>query len=204
MVVLAVSTDAPVVVGPPQGHWTYADWEALPDDGSRYEIIDGVLYGSASPSLFHQWIIQQLYERVGIPARQQGLAYVFLAPVGVLMPGCEPVQPDFVLVRAERASELLVERRIRGVPDVIVEVLSPGNMRYDTEIKRAAYARAGVPEYAIIDPAARQVWLFRLDDQGAYDEAVILSGTDSVTLAAVPGIAFPVEALFAGAPDTSL
>ncbi len=49
---LVISTDAPTVPGPPQGHWTYADWEALPDDGNIYEIIDGVLYRTTAPGSF--------------------------------------------------------------------------------------------------------------------------------------------------------
>src|SRR5262245_25725719 len=79
--------------------WTYARWEALPDDGNRYEVIAGVLYMTTAPSFFHQWIVQRLIRLVGFPAEDQGLAYFVSAPVGVLMPGCDPVQPDFLLVR---------------------------------------------------------------------------------------------------------
>lgn len=55
MTALIVPTDAPVIAGPPQGRWTFADWQTLPDDGRRYEIIDGVLYMTTAPSTFHQW-----------------------------------------------------------------------------------------------------------------------------------------------------
>ena len=74
MTSLVISTDAPVVAGPPQGHWTYADWETLPYDGNRYEIIDGVLYMTTAPSNFHQWIVKRLERYIGIPAEDQGLA----------------------------------------------------------------------------------------------------------------------------------
>ena len=53
MTALVLPTDAPAVPGPPQGQWTYVDWETLPDDGNRYEIIDGVLYMTTAPSSFH-------------------------------------------------------------------------------------------------------------------------------------------------------
>jgi hypothetical protein len=59
MTALVLPTDAPAVPGPPQGQWTYADWEELPDDGNRYEIIDGVLYMTTAPSSFHQWIVNR-------------------------------------------------------------------------------------------------------------------------------------------------
>ena len=60
MLTLAIPTDAPAVTGPPQGHWTYADWERLPDDGNRYEIIEGVLYVSDAPNYDHQFTVMQL------------------------------------------------------------------------------------------------------------------------------------------------
>lgn len=122
---------------PPQGQWTAADWEALPDDEYRYEIIDGELYMSKSPSYFHQWILLNLYDLVGRPARQQGLAFPALAPIGVFMPGTTPVQPDFVLVMAQH-SAIIHDRGIQGVPDLIVEVLSPGSRDYDEDVKLKA------------------------------------------------------------------
>src|SRR5690348_6173801 len=162
MVALVISTDAPTVPGPPQGHWTYADWESLTDHTNRYEIVDGVLYMTTAPSSFHQWIVASLWQYLGIPARSQGLAYVFDAPIGVIMPGCDPVQPDYVLVLASRAS-IIHDRRIWGVPDVLVEILSPGNSAYDQNVKLRAYERAGVPEYVIIDPRTRTLSYYRLD-----------------------------------------
>lgn len=192
-----------LVQGPRQGEWTLADWENLPDDGNRYEVIDGTLYMSTSPSLFHQWVIMQLYDVVGSPAKQQGLAYVFLAPVGVIMPGCDPVQPDFVVVRAERKS-IMQDRRIRGVPDLIVEVISPGSIAYDEDIKLNAYANAGVPEYAVINPATRTLNLYRLEQPGQYATPQTYSEGDRLAFTCLPSISFAVADLFAGAPDTTL
>src|SRR5207247_363754 len=102
----------------------------LPNDDNHYEIIAGVLYMGTAPSYFHQWIVRRLDRFVGVPAEQQGAAFAAIAPVGVLMPGCDPVQPDFVIVLASRAS-IIRERRIMGVPDLIVEVISPGSIAYD-------------------------------------------------------------------------
>src|ERR671931_276468 len=170
MTALVLPTDAPAVPGPPQGHWTYAHWEELPDDGNRYEIIDGVLYMTTAPSSFHQWIVNRLERYSTIPAEDQGVAFAFTAPIGVIMPGCDPVQPDFVVVPASRTS-IFREGRIRGVPDLIVEILSPSNKAYDQEVKLEAYARAGVPEYAIIDPRTRTISQYRLMAPGRYATA---------------------------------
>jgi len=203
MVAMPILTEIKVVKGPPQGQWTYADWEALPDDGNRYEIIEGVLYMSTAPSLHHQWILLQLADYVALPAKKRGLGYPFFSPVGVLMPGCDPVQPDFVFVRASRAS-ILSDRRIRGVPDLIVEVLSPGNKDYDEDVKLTAYANAGVPEYGVIDPAAKQLRLYSLNQPGEYAPAKIFASADTVSFVCLPGITFILDDLFAGSPDTTL
>ena len=203
MTTLVISTDAPAVAGPPQGHWTYADWEQLPDDGKRYEIIDGALYMTTAPSSFHQWIVQELVEHIGIPAKNQGLAFTSPAPIGVIMPGCDPVQPDFVVVLASRAS-IIRDRRIMGVPDIIVEILSPGNTAYDQRVKLEAYARAGVPEYAIVDPATRTVRHYRLGAPGRYADPQIHGTADVMSFDCLPTIRVPVGELFAGAPDTTL
>lgn len=113
-----------LVLRSPNGGWNYARWETeLPDNGNRYEVIDGVLYMTTAPSFFHQWIVQQLIERVGVPLRQQGSAYYVTAPVGLLMPGCDPVQPDFLIIRRENVG-IIADRRVRGVPDLIAEKLS--------------------------------------------------------------------------------
>ncbi len=197
---LVISTDAPTVPGPPQGHWTYADWEALPDDGNIYEIIDRVLYMTTAPSSFHQWIQQRLYRYLGIPVEDNCLGFVFTAPIGLLIPGCDPVQPDFVFVRQANAG-IIRDRRIRGLPDLIIEILSPNSVVYDTQVKLGAYARAGVPEYAIIDPRARTLDHYRLHSPGRYDGPRSFGETDVVSFDCLPGILLPIADLFAGAPD---
>lgn len=201
--VLPILVEINRVDGPPQGQWTYADWENLPDDGNCYEVIEGILYMSTSPSYFHNWIIKRLYITLGHPAEERGLAFCGLDRVGVFMPGCEPVQPDFVLVLAEHAS-IIRDRRIYGVPDLIVEVLSPGSADYDEGVKLDAYARAGVPEYIVIDPAERQLRLYQLEKLGQYRPSQVFNVGDTVTFSCLPTLPVAVSQLFEGAPDTTL
>lgn len=205
MVTIPVQADVPSVVGPPQGQWTIEDWENLPqpEDGSRYEVIDGVLYMTTSPSYFHQYIIKRLYRLIGSPAEDQDLAYADFAPIGLYLPGENPVQPDFVVVLKSNAA-IIHDRRIRGVPDLIAEVLSPGSRDYDEDVKLKAYARAGVAEYVIIDPAQRQLRLYRLLQPGQYMELELFNQADSVTFACLPTIPLVVGKLFEGSPDTTL
>jgi Uma2 family endonuclease len=203
MTALVLPTDAPAVPGPPQGQWTYADWEGLPDDGNRYEVIDGVLYMTTAPSSFHQWIVNRLVRYMAIPAEDQGLAFALTAPIRVIMPGCDPVQPDFVVVLASRKS-IFREGRIMGAPDLIVEILSGGTKVYDQEVKLDAYARAGVAEYAIIDPRARTLSHYRLKVSGRYASPRVYGEAEVARFDRLPTISVPVGGLFAGAPDTTL
>ncbi|MCP4578145.1 MAG: Uma2 family endonuclease, partial [Deltaproteobacteria bacterium] len=88
---------------PTQGQWTYEDWLQLPDDGYRYEVIDGVLHMSPPPRTDHQRISFRLARRLGNFAEKHSLGEVFSAPTGVRLPNQPvPVQPDILFIRAER------------------------------------------------------------------------------------------------------
>lgn len=209
MTTLVIPGDAAVAVkGPRQGEWTYADWETLgADDDNRYEIIEGYLYMTTAPKDFHQWVISRLIKFVGFPAEDRGIAQWRVAPIGVLMPGCDPVQPDFLIILQEHVG-IIRDGCIRGVPDLIVEVLSPGSVAYDEGVKLEAYARAGVPEYGVIDPATRRLRLYVLQapsaKPGAYDQPREYSGDETVAFACLPSIEFRLAALFENAPDTTV
>ncbi|HEX5503812.1 MAG TPA: Uma2 family endonuclease [Thermomicrobiales bacterium] len=184
--------------------WTAADWERLPDDDRRYEIIGGVLYASTAPSLFHQWVVQEMYVALRQQLVSPGVAFVFVAPVGVFMPGCDPVQPDLVVVRREDQG-LLRERRVYGVPALLVEVLSPGSVEQDLAVKRAAYARAGVPEYWAVRPAGRDLLVHGEPEPGTGQYLQVTHFPPASELAsATLSCRAPVAAFFAGAPDTTL
>jgi Uma2 family endonuclease len=203
MVTIPIPTNTHGVRGPRQGEWTYADWETLVHDEQRYEIIEGALYMSTAPSLYHQWIVSRVYRFVGQPAEDDGLGYSFMAPVGVIMPQCQPVQPDFVFVSRSNVG-ILQEGKIRGVSDLIVEVLSPGNRDYDEDVKLRAYAQCGVPEYGIVDAWNRQVRCYRLGNAREYPAPEMYNAADTMAFACLPEQRFTVGQLFAGAPDTTL
>ena len=185
-------------------NWDYASWERLPDDGNRYEVLDGVLYRTTSPSNFHQWIDIQLLDLVGLPLRRQGIAYPFIARIGLLIPGAQPAQPDFLLVRRENTA-IISEGRIRGVPDLIAEILSPSNPELDTETKLGIYARARVPEYWIVRPATRDLLICWEPDRasGTYRRQRVIAPDEQLASPTLP-IAFAIVDLFASAPDTTL
>lgn len=194
----------PITMHSTDATWTAADWERLSDDGNRYEIIDGVLYMSSAPSLFHQWISSRIYQALQRQLGDPGIAFIFYAPTGVFMPGSDPVQPDITVVRQGDAG-IVRDKRIFGVPALLVEILSPSNADVDMVTKRAAFARAGVPEYWIVRPAERDVLVCT--------EPVVTAGRYQITTHVAPdgeliSPTLPVRAavtgFFAGAPDTTL
>ena len=187
-----------------KANWTRAQWELLPADGNRYEIVDGVLYMTTAPSTFHQWIIQQIFLYLHQQLALTGLGLIFVAPVGLFMPGCDPVQPDLVVVRRAE-HDIIRDRHIYGIPALIVEVLSPSNAEQDLEIKRGAYARAGVPEYWIARPAERDVLVNSHPDpaSGQYLQVSQVASDGELVSPTLPFRA-AVSQFFAGAPDTTL
>ena len=148
---------------PEQGRWTYADWERLPDDGNRYEVIDGELHVSPPPSTPHQSASNNLATDLTVYVRANHLGDVFTAPIGVRLPN-EPVplQPDIVFVSAARKG-IISAQYIEGVPDLVVEILSPSNWVYDRVEKQRVYAEAGIPEYWILDYRAKTIEVLVLE-----------------------------------------
>ncbi|MEW5985911.1 MAG: Uma2 family endonuclease [Chloroflexota bacterium] len=137
---------------PPQGLWTYQDYRCLPDDGISYEIIEGKLYMAPAPRPKHQRVIAALFGYLWDFLQDHPQGEAFLSPIDLILPGlASPVQPDVLFITQDRLG-MVKEEFIEGVPDLIVEVLSPTNPAHDRRRKFQLYARAGVREYWIVDP----------------------------------------------------
>jgi Uma2 family endonuclease len=184
--------------------WNDARWSQLLEDGNRYEVIDGVLYMTTAPSFFHQWIASRIIRMLQTQIEDTCVGLVAFAPIGLLMPGCDPVQPDIVVVRSEDRG-MIYDRRINGVPALIVEILSPSNAEKDTAIKRAAYARAGVPEYWIVRPAERDLLVLSQPDfaLGGYLHTHTFTQSQELLSPTLP-LRATVAGFFAGSPDETV
>ena len=129
------------VTWPEQGRWTYDDWLRLPGDEFRYEIVEGELHVSPSPSTGHQFVVTSLIAAMHAYARKHELGAILTAPVGVRLPEQDTaVQPDILFVARDRLN-IIRDDIIDGAPDLVVEVLSPSNWIYDRTRKQKA-ARA--------------------------------------------------------------
>ena len=193
---ITVVTPANHVPGSEQGRWTYDYYLALPDDGQRYEIVDGVLYMAPAPSTGHQDSVLWIAHYLRIHVKLAGLGQVYVAPVDVVLALDTVVQPDVLVVLKENFAKI-TEKRIVGAPDLVVEIASPGTSTHDRHKKYIAYASAGVPEYWIADPIAHTVEVLVLE-AGAYSSLGVFSGQNTLPSVVVPGIAeVCVEQFFA-------
>ncbi|HEX5498079.1 MAG TPA: Uma2 family endonuclease, partial [Thermomicrobiales bacterium] len=105
--------------------WTYEDLLALPEDGKRYEIIEGTLYEMTGPNTAHAAAVMNLIAML-LPLVAALGCRLFTAPVDVFVRGANPVQPDLMaILPGSRAT--VVRRGIEGPPDLVIEVISPSN-----------------------------------------------------------------------------
>ena len=138
----------------PPRNLTYEDYVGLPDDGRRYEILDGELEVSPAPAPRHQGVLRNLLFILHGHVQERGLGSVYCAPIDVILSADSIVQPDLVFIAADRES-IVTERAIEGPPDLAVEILSPWSDRRDRVAKAGLYARYGIRHYWIADPVAR-------------------------------------------------
>jgi Uma2 family endonuclease len=142
---------------------TYEDYRLLPDDGRRYELIDGDLVMSPSPKTRHQRILRNLFYALQNFLREHPFGEVFIAPYDVVLSEHDVCQPDLVFVAAAQAS-IITADNIRGSPALVIEILSEGNRKLDETIKLQRYEHFGIPEYWIIDPELDLMKIYRLTD----------------------------------------
>ena len=140
---------------------TYAHYVLFPDDGRRHEIIDGDHVVNPAPSPRHQAVTGKLYRLLCEQIEDPGLGHVFISPIDVELSPHDILQPDLVVVLNEHR-EIIIPTRIKGTPDLVVEVLSDSTRELDQVRKKSAYQRAGVPEYWIVDPQEHHVQQFLL------------------------------------------
>jgi Uma2 family endonuclease len=177
---VAVSESARGLPVVPQGsaQWSVDMLELLPDDGLRYEIIDGILVVSPSPIPRHQRAIRRLSRILedNCPDDHE----VFFAPLDWQPDQWTSLEPDLLVVAKDRIGE----KNISENPALVVEVLSPSTSRYDRVMKASRYAEAGIPQYWIVDPARPSVEVFDLDEHGVYQLTARADGDDVVTVSA--------------------
>ncbi len=172
---------------------TYDEYCLLPDDGNRYEVLEGELVVSPSPEYPHQKLIWRLGPRLATFVETYKLGELIGAPMDVILAPDTIVQPDLFFICAENLG--IVGRRVFGAPDLCVEVLSPGTSANDRHEKKELYARYGVREYWIIDTDRKTVAVFILQEN-TYGEGTVLSGDDTLRASVIEGFAIRAGDVF--------
>ena len=149
---------------------TWHDVLLAPEDGRRYEAIGGELRVTPAPSVRHQRISANLEVALHRLLVEPGHGLLLHAPVGVEFPGTgEGVQPDIVFISRDRM-HMVGDDWIRGAPDLVIEILSPGTAERDRDLKRKLYGREGVARYWNVDPEAETVGVWRFAEEAEVAE----------------------------------
>ena len=182
------------VPGPKQGEWTYSHYAALPDDGQRYEIVNGVLVMSPAPGPEHQSIAVRIAYYVFPHIDLAGIGRLFTAPIDVELGPKNVFQPDIVVVLNAHLDRV-AEKKIVGAPNLVVEIASPSTAVFDRLIKYEKYAHAGIAEYWIVKPTTRTVEVLVLEG-GEYRSLGIFNGQAMLPSRVVPDLSVRVEQFF--------
>ncbi len=178
-------------------YWTITDLELFPEDGKRYEIIDGELFVTRAPHWRHQEVTGNVYGVLQAWSRKTGLGRSAVTP-GIIFSTTDSVIPDVVWASNQRLEACLDESgHLTDAPELVVEVLSKGvkDKQRDLELKRKLYSTQGVQEYCIVDYQQQQVKVYRRE-QAVLQLAVTLLAEDTVTSHLLSEFSCPVAELF--------
>ena len=174
---------------------TYDDYCLLPNDGKRYEILDGELSVTPAPAIIHQIILANLHRILAVHNSANPIGRILFAPADVLLARTTVVQPDLVYVANDR-SQIITGRAIEGSPTLAVEILSPTTQNTDKITKAQLYAKYQVPHYWLIDPEHRTLEAYELaEDRYVLTTRVLYNDVFAPTL--FPGLSFPIADLWA-------
>ena len=177
--------------------WTSADLELLPDNGNRYEIINGELYVTRAPHGKHQTTCGNFYFELKAWSKKTGLGYVAVG-AGVIFGNKDDVIPDVVWISKEKYETSIDQAgHLLGAPDIAIEVLSAGidNEKRDREVKVKLYSSQGVLEYWIADWREKKLQVYHRAN-GILKLAMTLFVSDTLTSPLLPEFSCPLAQIF--------
>jgi Uma2 family endonuclease len=165
---------------------TAEDYRMLPEEGGRYELIQGELHMAPAPSRYHQKISGNLEFLLRKHLEMDPAGELYHAPLDVYLSKHDVLQPDLVFVANARRS-VLVPEGIRGAPTLVVEILSPSTATLDQSVKKQIYAKTGIEELWLVHPEPKSVSIFRLQEDASHP-IQIFQEQDTLTSACFPGL----------------
>jgi Uma2 family endonuclease len=173
--------------------FTYEDYKSLPSEG-RYELLEGELVVVPSPRTYHQRISGNLEFLLRAFVQEHGLGEIFHAPYDVVLSEETVLQPDIIFIAKEQA-HIITEDNVRGAPDLVIEVLSEATAERDRIAKRLLYAKYGVKEYWLVDPARKSLEVLRLSERGFETVGIWWEG-QTMRSPLIPGLAIDLGKVF--------
>ena len=173
---------------------TYDQYCLLPEDRNQYELFDGELVMTPSPSARHQDIVLTLATKLAAHIGKYSLGKLYVSPLDTIFDEYTVLQPDILFVSRERVAAI-VKERIEGSPDLVVEVLSPSTFHKDIRRKMRVYSQFGVREYWIVDPEEQTMELYqRVGEKLELDRRFASQETFQSSL--LPGFQLEVRSIF--------
>lgn len=173
---------------------TIKDYKLLPE-GAPYQLIDGELVMTPSPTTFHQIISGNINEKLRAFVKKRGAGLVLFAPIDIYLDNENAYQPDLVFVSKQRR-DIIKDDGIHGVPDMVIEILSPSTAYYDIKKKYKMYEKSGVKEYWIVDPEMKSVELFTRAEQGKFILSAGFTDQGNVKSGILSGFEITLEEIF--------
>lgn len=155
-------------------------FEMLPE-GTLAEVINNVIYMSPAPSFQHQDVLGNLHTTLNIYIRENSLGKCLVSPIDVYFDTATVFQPDIIFISNENMS-IVKDEKVKGAPNLIIEVLSPGNKKHDTDRKKPVYEKFGVKELFIIDPRSKEVISYYLINNKFEKQESVTGKINSVLL----------------------
>ena len=143
---------------------TMVDVYRLLPEGTPIQVIDNEFYMSPAPNLSHFNIVDSIVDELKKIVSKEAVGKVFFAPVDVFLGEKNAVQPDIFFISNQR-TDIIHEEGVYGAPNIIIEVLSPGNKNADLIKKKSVYEEFGVNEYFIVNPIDKEVLAYYLDNK---------------------------------------
>jgi Uma2 family endonuclease len=173
---------------------TIVDLEAMPDDGNRYEIIEGELFVSCAPGLTHQRVQGNLLILIDRYLETNPIGEIISTP-GLILSNFSGVIPDLVFFTHEMSNHVISGERLIAAPAIVIEIVSPGaeNVRRDRVAKRQLYAKHQVIEYWIVDLHTKTIELLT---GPSFEVETIFKEKDLLTSACLPGFSCSTNEIF--------
>lgn len=176
--------------------YTYEDLQNLEiDEGFFYELLNGEIMQRSAPALSHQRVAKLIFKKLDAFVEKEKKGEVFFAPLDVVLDNYNVLQPDLVFV-SEKNSEILFGDYVNGIPDLVVEIISPSSVSRDRIEKKNIYEKFGIPEFWLVDPKNEMIEILVLNKEKNYEHFSYANESGKVKSKILKGFELDLATLF--------